>query len=236
MHSRRPGRLAAVALLVLAFALVASPALAHVTANPSSAEPDGYFRTAFRVGHGCDGSPTTSVSVQIPDGVVSVRPEAVPGWEIETVIGELAEPFDNHGETVTEGVREVTWSGGELPDEHFLEFGLSMRLPDTAGETLYFPFVQECPDGEEAWIEIPDTVEQWDELDSPAPFVTLAVSTDAEPVAAAAEDEDGAEDAELASADVEGSSGPDTFSIIALVVGLAGLALGGTALARSRKA
>ena len=146
--TRASRRLVVLLALVTAFLLLGGPALAHVTANPNTAPAGTYFRTAFRVGHGCDGSPTTEIRMQIPPGLQSVRPEVVAGWDVEVVVDELEEPYESHGETVTEGPVEIIWSGGNLPDEHFQEFGLSMKTPDTPGETIYFPFVQICEDGE----------------------------------------------------------------------------------------
>src|SRR5690606_34012959 len=247
--TRASRRLVVLLALVTAFLLLGGPALPHVTANPNTAPADAYFRTAFRVGHGCDGSPTTEIRMQIPSGLQSVRPEVVAGWDVEVVIGELEEPYESHGETVTEGPVEIVWSGGNLPDEHFQEFGLSMKLPDAPGETFYFPFVQICEEGESAWIEIPDTVEEWNDLDSPAPYITLTGAdeepAEAEPVSDETAGSDDAadadtatadtDDAELASDDSAGGGGGDGLAITALVVGLASLATGGVALARSRR-
>lgn len=175
-------------ILPAAAALVLAPAAAaHVTANPGEARPGSFAKFDFRVGHGCEGSPTTRLTIAIPAGVTSVKPEVVPGWEIAVQEGELPEPITTEeGETITEGVTEVRWTGGPLPDAHFSEFGLSVRLPDRPGETLYFPAVQTCEQGEHRWVEIPAAGQDPFELEEPAPFVTLA----------AAEAEEGAEAAE----------------------------------------
>ena len=50
---------------------------------------------------------------------------------------------------------EVTWKNGNLPDSLFEDFGLSVKLPDKPGETLWWKIVQECTKGEVAWVEIP---------------------------------------------------------------------------------
>ncbi len=181
MHTRPlSARLGLVATTIAALTLLAGPAFAHVTANPGEAEAGGFARFAFRVSHGCDGSPTTALSIQIPDGMTSVKPEFIPGWEVETVIGELAEPVESHGETITEGVREVTWAGGPpIPDDQFFEFGLSARMPDgEPGDVVYFPNVQTCEQGETAWIQIPAEGEDGHDLDEPAPGVTLVAAED----------------------------------------------------------
>jgi uncharacterized protein YcnI len=171
------GSAVAAGLLVL---VTAVPAAAHVTANPREAKADGYAKFDFRVGHGCEGEPTEELTIQIPDGVVSVKPEHVPGWDATTEVGPLDEPVELHGEEITEGVKVVTFTaqaGSELPDDRFREFGVSMRLPDRAGETLFFPAVQTCTDGsEEAWIEIPSEGQDAHEFESPAPSVTLTAA------------------------------------------------------------
>ena len=155
-------------------AACASDAHAHVTANPNEAHAGGYFRTALRVGHGCSGAATTAVRVKIPDGVHSVRPQAKPGWSIEIRMRKLDKPAEvGHGRTVTEAVDEIAWRGGPLADAHFDEFGLSMRLPAEAPQTLYFPVVQECESGVHRWIEIPEGGQKWDDLKQPAPYLRL---------------------------------------------------------------
>jgi uncharacterized protein YcnI len=163
--------------IILASALLvaaAGSAHAHVTANPAEGPADSYFRTALRIGHGCSGAATTAVRVKIPDGVMSVRPQAKSGWTIEIKMRTLAKPIEiGHGRSVTETVDEVAWRGGPLSDQHFDEFGLSMRLPAGAGQTLYFPVVQECEQGVHRWIEIPAAGEKWGDLKEPAPFIKL---------------------------------------------------------------
>ena len=161
-------------LIASALLLAAGTAHAHVTANPNEAPADSYFRTAFRVGHGCAGAATTAVRVKIPDGVLAVKPQVKPGWSIEIKMRKLEKPAElGHGRTVSETVDEIAWRGGPLPDAHFDEFGLSMRLPAQAGNTLYFPFVQECEQGVHRWIEIPAQGQKWDDLREPAPFIRL---------------------------------------------------------------
>jgi periplasmic copper chaperone A len=161
---------ASAALLV---GLVSGDATAHVTANPNQATADSWFRTALRVSHGCEGTPTVAVRVKMPDGVLAVRPQMKPGWEISISQRKLDQPIEGpHGTTVTEVVDEVAWRGGPLPDAYFDEFGLSMRLPAEQA-TLYFPTVQECEEGVHRWIEIPSAGQEWGDLDEPAPFVTV---------------------------------------------------------------
>ena len=56
------------ATMAAALALGAAPAFAHVTVSPSVATAGSYTVLTVSVPHGCDGSPTTKVSIKIPDG------------------------------------------------------------------------------------------------------------------------------------------------------------------------
>jgi uncharacterized protein YcnI len=213
---------AIVGVLVL---VVASPALAHVTVSPTESTADGFATLVFQVPHGCEGSPTTSLSIQIPPGVVSVKPQVKPGWDLSIEEGTLPEPVDYFGETLTEGVLSVTWSGGSLEDQFMDQFGMSVKLPPAAGETLYFPAVQTCSEGEHAWIQIPVQGQSAEELEEPAPAVLLSAgeeTTDSTTTSTVSAEED------------EPSSSSDSMAMVALVVGALGLITGGTALFRSR--
>jgi uncharacterized protein YcnI len=153
-------------------------AWAHVTATPNEAVAGAYFRTEFTVPHGCSGSPTVAVRIKIPDGVISVKPQMKPGWEITIAKRKLDKPIDaGHGKMVTETVDEVSWRGGPLPDGFYDTFGLMMKLPDAPGRTLYFPVVQECKEGVHRWITVPTTGQKWNDVKEPAPFVRLKAKT-----------------------------------------------------------
>ncbi len=166
------------ALLIAAtVATVAVPAAtAHIGPSPSSAPAGQTTIVGFTVGHGCEGSPTRQVTIQIPAGVTATKPKPKAGWRITIKRGTLPTPVkDFNGNTVTKGVLEVTWSGGRLPDAYFDTFELRLGMPNTPGKTLYFKTVQRCVKGVNRWIEIP--VKGKAEPDSPAPGVALVKST-----------------------------------------------------------
>jgi uncharacterized protein YcnI len=164
--------------LTIAFAaaaLLASPAAAHVTLENRQATPASYYKAVFAVPHGCAGSPTVKIRVQIPDGVIAVKPMPKPGWTLETVKGKYSTSYQHHGATVTEGVKEVTWSGGKLADDNYDEFVLTTFLTGSLkpNTTLYFPLVQECEQGASRWIEIPQEGKPAHDTKLPAPGVKL---------------------------------------------------------------
>lgn len=165
-----------VSLGAAALALTISlPAMAHVTADPALAEPGSYFRTALRVPHGCGSSATTAIQVGIPDGVVSVRPQAKAGWQVAIETRKLAHPVDiGHGRKTDTLVSAVRWSGGKLPNEQFDEFGLVMKLPDQPGAQLWLPVVQTCESGEIRWEQVPAAGQSAHDLPNPAALIRVA--------------------------------------------------------------
>ncbi len=149
-------------------------ALAHITLEAREAAAASTYRAVLRVGHGCEGSPTVSIRVQIPDGVIAVKPMPKPGWQLATKIEPYPEPVRYFESTLTEGVREIAWSGGSLPDAWYDEFVFRGQLPDAGpGTIVYFPVVQECETGIHRWLEIPAEGRSSDDYEEPAPGVTL---------------------------------------------------------------
>ena len=145
--------MAAVAVVIVAV----SSASAHVTLERRQAPVGSYYKAVFAVPHGCAGSPTVKVRVQVPEGVIGIKPMPKAGWTVETVKGKYATEYEFHGAKISEGIKEVVWSGGKLADDNYDEFVFSSYLtPDLKPETtLYFPVVQECEKGVSRWIDIP---------------------------------------------------------------------------------
>ncbi|ARK03777.1 hypothetical protein B8281_02545 [Cellulosimicrobium sp. TH-20] len=220
----------------------AAAASAHVTVTPDTTEAGSYALLTFGVPHGCGDSPTTKVSVQVPEQVVTVTPTVNPGWDVEKVMEDLAEPVDDgHGGQYTERVAEVVYTAkAPLPDGYRDAFVLSLKLPDAAGETLVFPTVQECAEGESAWVQVPADGEDGEELDLPAPLFELTAASGGgahgtQDGAADATAEPAAADGEAAEAAASTSSGPaPAVTWTALVLAAAGLVLGLLGFVRSR--
>jgi uncharacterized protein YcnI len=157
-------------------ALVFTPHMlaAHVTLESEEAASNASYKAVLRVPHGCEGKPTTAVRVQIPDGVIAVKPMPKAGWQVETVKDKYERPYDYFGSELTEGVKQIAWTGGELPDDFYDEFVFVGRVTDfEPGTVLHFPTVQECADAVHRWIEIPAAGQDPDELEEPAPQLTI---------------------------------------------------------------
>ena len=234
---RRTARFGATGLLAGgALILAAGPASAHVGVTPSVTAAGAYSVLTFSVPHGCDESPTTKVSIQIPEQFTAVTPTVNPNWTVQKVMKKLTQPItDSHGNKITERVGEVVYTAKvPLPDGYRDKFELNAKLPDKAGEKLVFPTVQTCQKGETAWVEVAKDGKSEDDLESPAPAfeVTEAESGDGH-ANAGGNQAAGPVSGDADSGDDEGGTSVVTW--IALAVGVAGLATGGAALARGRK-
>jgi periplasmic copper chaperone A len=163
-------------LIALAMTFTASSANAHITLETQEAAIGSSYKAVFAVPHGCAGSATIKIRVQIPEGVIGVKPMPKPGWNVEAVEGTYATEYDFHGTRISEGVKQVVWSGGKLPDHNYDEFVLVGFLTDSLkpNTMLYFPTVQECEQGVSRWIDIPAEGSAGHAHDkSPAPGVKL---------------------------------------------------------------
>jgi uncharacterized protein YcnI len=161
-----------------AILLAGSPVLAHVTLETAQTPAGGFYKAVLRLPHGCDGSPTIGLRVQIPAGVIEAKPMPKPGWQITLASKPLDPPFVDDGIKITTAVSEIDWSGGNLPDAYYDEFVFRARLPKRPGTMIYFPVIQLCAKGEERWIQVPAEGKTADDYDNPAPGVKL---TDAPP-------------------------------------------------------
>lgn len=216
-----------------------SPASAHVTAN-GEASPGSFARIDFRVPNESDTESTVAVEVHFPEDapVPSVSVGQVPGWSSEITRRTLDEPIEGgHGETISEVVEVVTWTL-EDPDAaigpgQFQEFPVSMGpMPEV--DAMFFPALQTYSDENIVrWIELPEGDA---EPDFPAPSVQLTSGgAGDEPVDEPASGDTAGDEQVAAGDDDSGSStGGIVLGIVALVAGLAGLALGGLAFQRTR--
>lgn len=163
--SRAAGRRLAVTVAVGLLCLVpAAPAAAHVLIETVEPNGDGTATLTFTFDHGCEGEPTDTMVVTMPDGVEALAADQPDGWTAETEPG------------------SVRWEGEPVPDGDRAEFTLDVRVTGTVGQSFSFPTEQECA-GEGAY--------QWTDTDPsgdyPAPtFVATAASLAETPVTPAA--------------------------------------------------
>lgn len=147
-----------------------APAFAHVTLETAEAPLGSTYKAVLRIPHGCSGEATNTVRVQIPEGFYSAKPMPKAGWTLETVTGSYEGSYDDHGTAVTEGVKEIIWSGGELLDAWYDEFVFRGTVANSLEPgPLRFPTIQECANGQEAWVDVDGAM--------PAPSVQLVAAT-----------------------------------------------------------
>lgn len=218
------------AALVLTGAVAAS---AHVSIAEGPVEAGSYMVLTFGVPHGCEGSSTTELAIQIPAGVNAVTPTRNALYTVETVKEALDSPIkDSHGNEVTERISQVVYTATTpLPDAQRDALQLSLQIPqDAAGTTLYFPTVQSCEKGETAWVQIPAEGQDAHELDAPAPSVDV--------IAAGGESGHGHGSDTNASTGTEKSDETATQTpliVTSLAIGSVGLVVAAFALLRGRR-
>ncbi len=135
--------------------LLPGMAHSHASLEPNQAESGSYYKGIVTLIHGCDGSSTTRVTVDIPEGLQFVKPMPKAGWQLEIVKKPVERPYFRDGIEITETVRQISWFGNTLHDIHFDEFIFRGRIGVGATSVLYFPVTQECESGQLVWDQIP---------------------------------------------------------------------------------
>ncbi len=233
MSRRTLARLGAPAAAAAAVTfLVAAPASAHVTVTPTETAAGAYTVLTFSVGHGCEGSPTNKITIQVPEGINTVTPTRQPFYDVKVTKEKLAEPVkDAHGNELTERDATIVYTAKTpLPDGQRDAFEVSLQLPEEEG-TLAFPTVQTCEKGETAWVEeTPEGATEEPESPAPAFEVTAAEAEDGHGHGA----EESAEKAEPAAAEIEDGDS-NVWVAVGAGAGILGLIAGTTALALGRR-
>ncbi len=135
-------------LLFFSTLMLAPLAQAHVSLEQKSASAGSYQKLTFRVGHGCEASATTAITIVLPEAIASAKPMPKAGW------------------TLSAGARDISWRG-LLPDSQFDEFNLLVKLPDAAGKHA-FKVIQQCEKGRAEWSELPGVAGKF-----PAPVLEI---------------------------------------------------------------
>jgi uncharacterized protein YcnI len=205
--TRRARRVAAIVVGLGCSVLLASPAFAHVDADPLAVQAGTSATVGFTIEHGCDSSPTTGLKMQFPDGYTGLTPVDKAGWT-SSVAGNV-----------------VTFTGGPLGPTTKDSFSVKLTAPSAAA-TTYVPIVQTCVKGELDWITIPQDGQP--EPDHPAAMikVTTGAPTAAD-LAAPADDP--------ATSDAKTSSSSHTGLYVGLGIGVVVVAAGLVVLTRTRK-
>jgi len=214
-YSRALSRTAIVGVLATAgIALVAIPALAHITITPGSAQAGSGAVLTFHVPNEEAKADTVKVDVQIPADhpIAQLLVKPVPGWTISVKTITLAKPLVTDDGSFNQAVSEVIWAGGQIAPGQFQDFSVSADpLPQGIAQ-MTFKAIQTYSNGDVVrWIDVQQPGQP--EPDHPAPVLTLTSGTAAAPAAG-----------------TSGSGGSDGtargIAVVGVVIGLLGLALG----------
>ncbi|MFQ4150535.1 YcnI family protein [Arthrobacter sp. LAPM80] len=220
ISAHRTIKAVATAAFVAAFLAAGSAAAsAHVKVSPDSTTANGYTHVTFNVPNESATAKTSKLVVQLPTDTpftsVSVKP--VEGWTAQVVTTKLPKPVTVGDATVTKAATSVEWTADaahQIGQNEYQSFALSLGKLPAAGTTVMLPAAQTYMDG---------TVVKWDEKtvtgqahpEHPAPsFVTTAAISTADAVTPM----------------IMERSAATAGTIWGIVLGAAGLLLGGTAL------
>jgi uncharacterized protein YcnI len=238
------------ALAVAAGATTAAGALtspvsaqAHVSIHPNTIPAGALATLDVRVPGEQEGAYVKSVDMLLPPAFTSVAYANVPGWSVRLVNRKLASPIQTDDGPVDEQISQIlwTWTGpeGRVNDDQFVDFPLSVAIPDVAGQALRFKTIQTYSNRQVVrWIDSSLTA------DNPAP--TVNVTTKGGMIEDVAGEEAGPTPGQAATGGSAPASGAavarpgDTasksLSIVAVILGALGLVVALGALAATRRA
>ncbi|WP_169581507.1 MULTISPECIES: YcnI family protein [Microbacterium] len=195
-------------------------ASAHVHIDPGTASAGATETLTFAFSHGCDGSPTTALVIDIPEGVGNATPIVQGGWTISREAGADGIPT------------QITFTS-DTPVDDGLKATLSMDVlfEESAADTsVAFPVTQTCVEGETAWTEVAEEGQDPHDLESPAPVVEVGAAAgegdghgDASADDEHAEEQAGADAADSAAASTEADPVARWLAAGGLVAGIAAL-------------
>ena len=165
-HARAWKNLGTFVCVFMGTGVCSTTALAHIHVSPQKMIQGGRAKLIFSVKHGCKGSPTQKLQVQIPKGIASFHGVEKAGWKIQSTNSKEAEGAE----------RKVAWSGGSIPNESTAEFVVEVTVNKTAAGILVFPVLQGCEKGELKWVDVPakeGAVGGEKETEAPAPTVKI---------------------------------------------------------------
>lgn len=211
-------RLLAALIAIGAVAILAAPAAAHVQVRPAEVAPDDPVLWTVMVPNE-QRAQTTSVEVQLPEGVTPFSYVDVPGWKRELVMAP------------DKSVKSVKWTGSLASDGLGL-FNFLATSPSEEGE-IQWKAIQTYSNGDVVrWIGGPDS-------DEPASVTTVSSSVPSQ--SAGGSHGDHAEEGEGAGSDsapaaVESASEDSGDGSTATVLAIVALALAAVALAAALRA
>ncbi len=164
---------------LFAAALLTGDALAHAYLEAEETTTGTRYEAIINLPHGCDGLPTDTIAVKIPDNMVVNQAPDADGWTVTATRAKFDEPKSVDGQAVTEGIVQLKWTGGSIPDEDVGQIRFQGLIVDglEPGTKLHFLTVQYCEDKSQRWIEIQKPGQELSDMEAPAPFLTIIDET-----------------------------------------------------------
>ena len=155
--------------------MMIAPVWAHAVLDRQVVAPGQALHLSIAIGHGCDGSGTTRVSVTIPEGIIVTKVDTQERFKSQTRAAKFEKPWTGAQGQVVEGIKDITWSEGLLADKVRGEFGFELYASDDLklDQVLSFPVVQICEQGERRWVEEAAQTEAREKLKAPAPVLKI---------------------------------------------------------------
>ncbi|RYX97761.1 MAG: copper chaperone PCu(A)C [Comamonadaceae bacterium] len=141
-----------------ALSTVAGAAFSHVVLAEKSATVGSNYKAAFKVGHGCDGSPTTAISVEIPAGFTAAQPVPKVGWNLSAQPSVISWKAASKADALADGKKD--------------EFVVNGKLTAPVGP-LWFKVLQTCESGSINWSQVPAAGTLTDGIKSPAALLEV---------------------------------------------------------------
>lgn len=188
------GAVAGIAL-VLAAPIAAS---AHVHVSPTDSAAGATTRLNFAFSHGCDGSPTTAIVLDLPDGLDAVTPVLDGAWTIERELG-----ADGIPTTITYTAVAPVADGVSATVSMDVVFASSVAESEVA-----FPVLQQCADGATDWSEIAEEGQDAHDLEAPAPVVMVGAAAETGDAHGGDHADAAADDDDHADASADGGTDP----------------------------
>jgi uncharacterized protein len=220
--------------------VMALPASAHVSIQPSTATKGSFATIAFQVPNEKTAK-TIKVQVKFPaePAIADASVQPVPGWTVAIKKAPLSPPVTtDEGTSLSERLDTLTWTaanGQGLGEGEFQQFLVSMAMPADV-DSLQFPTIQTYDNGDEvSWIQ--QTPAGGPEPENPVPELQLVAGEThggtTPTTAASTNDGTAAPASDVTKSDVDSAK---TLAIVALIVGIVGLlaGIGGFAMGRRR--
>ena len=160
------------------FLLLTQSGQAHAVLDRQTVAAGQALHVSIGIGHGCSGAATTRLSVRIPEGLIVSKIDSNDRFKVQSQNAKFEHAWAGPNGLVEEGIREITWSDGQLVDKVRGEFGFDLYASNDLklGQILALPVIQICEKGDHHWVEQAETVEARDALKSPAPILKVVAA------------------------------------------------------------